>query len=286
MRHSMGFLSRAMGIFALAFAVIGLASCSSTDNPVEPDVDTPDGFTLVWNDEFDGNALDLSKWEAQTGDGCPNLCGWGNNELQFYRSQNATVANGFLTITAQEQVAGGRDYTSARLRTKDKGDWLYGRIEVRAKLPAGQGMWPAIWMLPTDNEYGGWAASGEIDIMEARGQEPRTVHGTLHYGASFPRNTSSGTSKRLDGGESFTDEFHEFAIEWDEGRIRWYVDGVSYQTQTQWFTEGHDFPAPFDKRFHLLLNVAVGGNFVGSPDQTTSFPQVMVVDYVRVFERE
>ncbi len=265
-------------------AFVMMVACSS-DDPVSAGIEPPDGFTLVWSDEFDGSALDASKWEAQIGDGCPPLCGWGNNELQFYRAQNATVSDGLLTITAMEQDAGGREYTSARLRTKDKGDWLYGRIEVRAKLPAGQGMWPAIWMLPTDNTYGGWAASGEIDIMEARGQDPRTVLGTLHYGGTFPQNTSSGRSTTLDSG-TFTDEFHTFAIEWDEGRIRWFVDGVSYQTQTQWFSIGHDFPAPFDRRFHLLLNVAVGGNFVGPPDASTTFPQTMVVDYVRVFERD
>ena len=277
-------MPKAISHSVLPFVLALLVSCSSNDDPVSVEIEPPEGFTLVWNDEFDGGTLDDARWEAQLGDGCPDLCGWGNSELQFYQARNATVDDGFLRITALEEAADDRQYTSARIRTKGKGDWLYGRIEVRARLPAGQGLWPAIWMMPTDDAYGGWAASGEIDIMEARGQNPRTVLGTLHYGGSFPQNTSSGASKTLDSG-SFTDDFHVFAIEWDPGRIRWFVDGEPYQTQTEWFTAGHDFPAPFDKRFHLILNVAVGGNFVGPPDQSTTFPQSMVVDYVRVFRR-
>ena len=269
----------------ILIVMIGLlpVACSSEDDPVSV-IEPPDGFKLVWNDEFDGTSLDTSKWEAMVGNGCPNLCGWGNAELQYYLARNATVADGLLTITAREEATGTNDYTSARLRTRGKGDWTYGRFEVRARLPFSQGFWPAIWMLPTDEAYGGWAASGEIDIMELKGQEPRTTYGTLHYGGVFPRNTSSGGAKTLDSG-SFADGFHVFAIEWDEGRIRWFVDGVSFQTQTNWSTEGFPFPAPFDERFHMLLNIAVGGNFVGAPDANSIFPQTMVVDYVRVFER-
>ena len=124
-------------------------------------------WQLVWSDEFDGTSLDLTKWEPQIGTGCPNLCGWGNNELQFYRAENATVADGMLTIEAREESWGGRDYTSARLRTLNQGDWLYGRFEMRAKLPKTKGLWPAFWMLPTNSSYGTWAASGEIDIIDA-----------------------------------------------------------------------------------------------------------------------
>ncbi len=241
-------------------------------------------YELVWSDEFDGFFLDSSKWEVQTGNGCPNLCGWGNNELQYYRAQNLDVSDGMLTITAREESFGGADYTSSRIRTLFRGDWTHGRFEMRAKLPIGQGIWPAFWMLPSDSEYGVWAASGEIDIMEYIGQDPDRVLGTLHYGGTFPDNTYSGDDFILDSG-TFHDDFHEFALEWDECSIRWYVDGIHYQTQTNWFSSNASYPAPFDQRFHLLLNLAVGGNLPGPPDETTQFPQEYVVDYVRVYQR-
>lgn len=244
------------------------------------------GWRLVWADEFEGTGLDRTKWEWEV-----NARGGGNNELQYYtdRPENTRVADGVLTLTARQEdftgPEGTRQYTSARIRTKGKGDWRYGRIEARARLPVGQGIWPAIWMLPTDEAYGGWAGSGEIDIMEYLGQKPREVFGTLHYGGPWPRNVYSGKTYTLPTG-TFADDFHVFAIEWEPGEIRWYVDGVHYQTQTEWRTEGAPFPAPFDQRFHLILNVAVGGNLPGSPDETTPFPQSMVVDYVRVYQRE
>jgi beta-glucanase (GH16 family) len=240
-------------------------------------------WELVWEDDFDGTQLDLSKWEAQIGDGCPSLCGWGNNELQYYRSQNATVSGGFLTITAKAEIFGGKAYTSARLRTRDKGDWTRGRFEMRAKMPIGQGIWPAFWMLPTDNVYGTWAASGEIDIMEYLGHQPDRVSGTIHYGGPAPANQYSSSSTTLPSG-TFHDAFHVFALEWDECAMRWYVDGTLYATKKDWWSEGGPYPAPFDERFHLLLNVAVGGNLPGPPDGTTQFPQEMVVDYVRVYQ--
>lgn len=241
-------------------------------------------YELAWSDEFDGSTVDANKWEFQIGDGraygLPS--GWGNNELQYYRAENAMVEGGFLSITAKVEPFENKPYTSARLRTRLKGDWTYGRFEMRAKLPTGQGLWPAFWMLPTDSVYGGWAASGEIDIMELVGREPNKVHGTLHYGRAWPDNVSSGTSYSLKEG-AFADDFHLFAIEWEPDQIRWYVDHVHYQTQTQWWSAGGPFPAPFNQRFHLLLNVAVGGNWPGPPDETTVFPQTMVVDYVRVY---
>jgi beta-glucanase (GH16 family) len=240
-------------------------------------------WELVWSDEFDGTTLDTSKWDPQIGTGCPTLCGWGNNELQYYRSENATVSGGMLTIEAREESFGGMQYTSARLRTLGKADWLYGRFEMRAKLPVGKGLWPAFWMLPSDSEYGVWAASGEIDIMEITGDRPDKLHGTIHHGATWPDNTSSGQTTTLPSG-SFGDDFHVFAIEWEPTEIRWYLDGKLYATQTDWYSVGNPFPAPFDKPFHLLLNVAVGGYFPGNPDASTVFPQQMVVDYVRVYE--
>jgi len=268
-------------------ALLPTLACSGGNDPVDPpdnDEQTLDNWTLVWQDEFDGAGLDGSRWSAQVGDGCAiDLCGWGNNELQWYDADNATVAGGLLAITARDEASNGKNYTSARLRTLGKGDWTYGRIDVRARLPLGRGLWPAIWMLPTDEMYGSWAASGEIDIVELVGQAPGRVHGTLHYGGTFPANTNSGDHFDLGSG-TFADALHIFSIEWEEGEIRWYVDGDLYQTQTQWLSIGRPFPAPFDQRFHLILNVAVGGNWPGNPDGSTTFPQTMEVDWIRVYE--
>jgi beta-glucanase (GH16 family) len=241
-------------------------------------------YQLVWSDEFNGTALDLTKWEPQIGTGCPSLCGWGNNELEYYRAENATVAGGLLTITAKAESFGGKSYTSARLRTKLRGDWTYGRIEMRAKMPTGRGLWPALWMLPTDEVYGAWAASGEIDILEYLGHQTNRVLGTLHYGGAWPNNTYTTNSYQLPTG-NFADSFHDFALEWEPCAMRWYVDGVLYATQSNWTSSPAGFPAPFDQRFHLLLNLAVGGNLPGNPDATTVFPQRYIVDHVRVYQR-
>ena len=247
------------------------------------------GWTLVWADEFDGTEIDRSKWEFEV-----NAWGGGNEELQYYtdRPANAFVAGGCLNLVARAETFSGsegtRGYTSARLRTKHRGDWLYGRIEVRARLPIGQGLWPAIWMMPTDDAYGTWAASGEIDIMELVGHRPAEVLGTLHYGARWPKNMHTGETyappQMAAAGMTFADAFHDFAIEWERGEIRWYVDGVHTQTQRVWSTENAPFPAPFDQRFHLILNVAVGGKLPGNPDATSVFPQVMSVEHVRVYQ--
>lgn len=270
-----------------------LRARSSVENvPDVGSIGVSEGLELVWADEFEGVELDLQKWEIMLGTGVEYgvPAGWGNNELQAYtdRPENVAVAEGRLILRAQRRdssqtgEAGG--FTSARLRTKDLGDWTFGRFEIRAKLPSGQGLWPAIWLLPTDADYGGWAASGEIDIMELLGHEPDKVHGTLHYGGGWPDNVHTGTSFSLSEG-SFTDDFHVFGLEWEPGELRWTVDGDLYQTQTEWHTEGAAFPAPFDRRFHLLLNVAVGGDWPGAPDDGTTFPQSMEVDYVRVFQQ-
>lgn len=261
-----------------------------SQDEAEPGHASRAGWRLVWEDAFDGQGIDLEKWEFEV-----NAWGGGNDELQYYtdRRENAFVAGGRLHLVALRErftgPEGTRDYTSARLRTKYRGDWLYGRFEVRARLPIGQGLWPAIWMLPTDNLYGGWAASGEIDIMELVGHRPAEVLGTLHYGGSWPRNMHTGEiytpPQMAADGTTFADGFHDFAIEWERGEIRWYVDGVHTQTQRTWRAEGADFPAPFDQRFHLILNVAVGGKLPGNPDATTVFPQSMTVEHVRVYQR-
>lgn len=244
---------------------------------------------LLWSDEFDGTSLDTSKWEAMLGDGSfYGIPGWGNNELQYYQSDsdNLFVSGGLLHIVARQQSAGGYNYTSARIRTRNKADFLYGRLEARIQIPSGQGLWPAFWMLPTNSPYGGWAAGGEIDIMESV-NTATSAHGTIHFGDNWPGNVSNGGS--LYPGGVITG-FHVYAIEWDPLQIRWYFDGQLFHTvnENQWFSTGAsgDAEAPFDVPFHFLLNVAVGGNWPGPPNGSTPFPAEMLVDWVRVYVDE
>jgi beta-glucanase (GH16 family) len=240
-------------------------------------------WRLVWADEFNGTGIDQSKWSFEV-----NGNGGGNNELQYYtaRPENARVENGHLVIEARKEAYAGKQYTSARLNSRLKGDWLYGRFEARIKLPRGQGIWPAFWMLPTDNKYGSWAASGEIDILEAINTHAaggNTIYGSIHYGNTVPNNQHITVA--YTPGTSIADNYHTYAVEWEPRQIRWYVDNVLYSTQTQWSSGGGAYPAPFDQRFHALLNLAVGGNWPGSPNSTTAFPQQMLVDYVRVYQK-
>lgn len=246
-------------------------------------------WSLVWSDEFDGNALDTSSWEYMTGNGdAYGLPGWGNNELQYYTnfSGNVSVADGTLKITAKQQSLGGLPYTSARIRTKGLRDFTYGRFEGRMKIPSTSGVWPAFWMLPTDSPYGGWASSGEIDIMESVNQADR-IYGTIHHGSPWPNNQYNGG--HVQDGTDFSQDFHVYAVEWEPDAIRWYLDGVHFHTVTSndWFSSlaTENNRAPFDVPFHILLNVAVGGNFPGNPDGSASYPQTLEVDYVRVYER-
>ena len=239
-------------------------------------------YTLVWEDEFTGTSVDPARWQFQIGTGCPSLCNWGNNELQYYRAENATVAGGLLTITARQQSFGGKAYTSARMRSLGLADFTYGKIEMRAKLPIGRGMWPAFWMLPTNSPYGNWPVSGEIDIMEYVGHQPSQMFGTLHYGNPTQIFSSSATTLPLG---TFHDGFHTFGIEWEPNQIRWLLDGVQYACKSNWISSAAGYPAPFDKPFHMLLNLAVGGNLPGSPDASTVFPQEFVIDWVRVWQK-
>ncbi len=242
------------------------------------------GWTLVFSDEFDGpkgTAVDGSKWNlVNKGDG------FGNNELEFYtnRKDNAALdGNGFLVITAKKEAYMGRDYTSARLESNGKLERAYGRVEARIKIPRGQGIWPAFWMLGNDISSVSWPQCGEIDIMENIGKEPSTIHGSLH-GPGYSGGNPLGAAYALPSGENFADAFHVFAIEWETNVIRFYVDDNLYETRTP-----ADVPANghwvYDHPFFLLLNVAVGGQWPGSPDDTTTFPQTMTVDYVRVYGR-
>ena len=280
--------SRILGILSIALCAL-FSSCERTEDLGGCKVsDSLDGYTLVWSDEFDGPEIDQSKWSYDLGDGCDisaNLCGWGNNELQYYtdRPENAFIEDGKLVIKAVREAPpylGQHQYTSARMVTKNKGDWTYGRIDIRAKMPIGQGLWAAAWMLPTDNVYGGWPKSGEIDIMEYLGHEPTRVFGTIHYGHDFWRFTSNDTF--LESG-SFDTEFHVFSAIWTENCIQFLLDGVPYGEPN---TRSTTLPTtwPFDQDFHVILNLAVGGNLPGNPNASTVFPQQMEVDYVRVYQ--
>ncbi len=238
-------------------------------------------WQLVWSDEFDTpGAPDPERWNYDIGGH-----GWGNQELQYYtdREVNARVEGGVLVIEAHRETFSGSDYTSARLVTRDRAAWRYGRIEARIKLPFGQGIWPAFWMLPEDSPYGGWPAGGEIDIMEYLGHDTDRVYGTLHSGGGALGHRFTGTHYDLVEG-TFEENFHVFALEWEPRVMRWYVDGELYLTQVSWSSAGGPYPAPFDTPFHILINLAVGGQWPGYPDETTTFPQRMEVDYVRVYE--
>lgn len=259
-----------------------------TDDPVdckalvfEYDEDTLT-YELVWSDEFDYEGLpDDTKWGYDVGGS-----GWGNGELQYYtEGENVYVEDGFMTITARKEDYNALEYTSTRLISKNKGDWLYGRIEVSAKLPEGTGTWPAIWMLPTDWKYGGWPTSGEIDIMEHVGFDMGIIHGTVHTDAyNHMAGTQLGKSVTRDDA---SEAFHVYAIEWLPDKIQFYVDDSLYfifkpsnlincPTYEEW---------PFDQRFHLLINIAVGGAWGGARGvDDTIFPQELVVDYVRVYQ--
>lgn len=257
-------------------------ACQSSDGITQGSiVPTPEkSWELVWSDEFDYTGLpNPDKWGYDVGGS-----GWGNQELQYYtdkRLKNARVENGVLTIEAIKEDFEGMKYTSARLVSKNKGDWLYGKIEVRAKLPTGRGTWPAIWMLPTDWKYGGWPASGEIDIMEHVGYDEGVVHGTVHTKAYHHSiNTQKGASIRIN---TATSAFHVYTVEWTENYVKAFVDGQEYFTFNN---EGSGFEAwPFDQRFHLLLNIAIGGSWGGLKGVDDNiFPQKMDIDYVRVYQ--
>jgi beta-glucanase (GH16 family) len=242
-------------------------------------------LNLVWSDEFNGAQLDPGAWFFESGDGSQyGIPGWGNGELQWYLPDSAKLSNGLLIITARNESQNGKNYTSARLNTRDRFAFRYGRIEARMRLPAGQGVWPAFWLLPQDDAYGTWAASGEIDVMEAvnlGASGGNTVHGTLHYGSQWPNNVYTGDSYVVPTDAAA--DFHDYVLEWDETQMRWYVDGVLYAMQNSWYSTSAAFPAPFDQTFYILLNVAVGGNWPGSPNASTVFPVTMEVDYVRVY---
>ena len=267
---------RTLAIFAFLLAAAALTAAQT-------------GPALVWSDEFDGKAgapIDSSKWMHMKGGS-----GWGNNELQYYTdsTKNARLdGKGNLVIEAHpagkdeklECWYGPCRYTSARISTKGLHAWKYGRFEARMRLPDGNGLWPAFWMLGDDIDKVGWPACGEIDIMEMIGREPSTLYGTLH-GPGYSGAESIGSNTKLKSGK-FADGFHVFAVEWRPGEIEWFLNGKSYSRKTR-----SDLPNgakwTFDHDFFVILNFAVGGNWPGSPDDTTVFPARFEIDYVRVY---
>ncbi|MEL7534201.1 MAG: glycoside hydrolase family 16 protein [Bacteroidota bacterium] len=271
----------------LFILVLGFALACQPDKVLDPGpCDFPaelESYTMVWSEEFEAPEIDLNTWTFEIGDGCDrNICGWGNNELEYYtdRDDNAFIREGSLVIQAKEERFQGYDYTSARMVTKNKADFRYGRIDIRAKLPKGQGIWPAIWMLSTDDSFGGWPRSGEIDIMELIGNKPNEVLGTVHYGHDFWRYKSA--YYQLEQGD-FSLDYHTFSLLWREDCLRFMVDDQLYGDP---ISPSTTLPTgyPFNEKFHMILNIAVGGNLPGNPDGSTVFPQEMEVDYIRVYQ--
>jgi beta-glucanase (GH16 family) len=279
-------MSNAYKIIIASLATICLFICCTEKKeiplitPTAPIVDLNWRFepTPVWQDEFNtGSSPDAAKWTYETGGS-----GWGNNELQNYTNgTNAGVNGGMLTITAKKESSGGRDYSSTRMITRGKGDWIYGRFEVKAKIPKGRGTWPAIWMLSSDNTYGGWPASGEIDIMEHVGYDPNKIHSSIHTTAyNHTRNTQKTAFKII---PDATDSFHVYRVDWTPYAIKSFIDGVQY---FEFINPGGGYTFwPFDKTQFMILNIAVGGNWGGVQGvDNTIFPATMQVDYVRVYK--
>ena len=241
-----------------------------------------EGFTLLWQDEFTGSGINGSNWTHELGDGCSKgICGWGNNELQYYRAENTTVSNGKLTITAKNEAIGGKQYTSSRLISQDKLEFKYGRIDIRAKMPEGQGMWPALWMLGANINDIGWPKCGEIDIMEMKGGgsgRDNTTHGTVHWDNDGQHSSHGGSRSLILG--NLSDEFHVYSIIWTENSIQWEFDDKLYHTTSLTDSQKSEFKS----EFFFVMNIAVGGNWPGNPDSNTQFPQEMNVDYIRVFQ--
>lgn len=293
-------LKKLTKFISTTIACLTLALCAgcTPKAPSKPSMPDKNGYKFVWGDEFDGMSLDADKWCYQTGtrDYYGSTVGanyWGNNEKQYYtEGDNLSVSDGELKITAKREDREGMQFTSSRIVTRGLFSRTYGYFEAKMKLPAVKGMWPAFWLLPqptdetsSDNVYGGWAANGELDIMEAKGRLLNQVDTTIHYGGNWPNNKYTGSTTTL---ESNIDEWHTYAVDWRENYIAWIIDDeeVYRLTNADWWSAASDSAtAPFDRPFYILLNLAVGGNYDGNimPDQ--DFTQAtMFVDYVRVYE--
>lgn len=271
-------------------SILILGGCAvETPEPTPTTVPTPvpsstpawerSGWELFWHDEFDGTELNRQNWTFDIGGG-----GWGNQESQAYtdRPENVRVENGMLVIEARQEpkFVSGREFSSARIKTQGLHAWQYGRVEARLKLPYGQGIWPAFWMLGEDLTTKGWPAAGEIDIMEFVGREPDRIYATVHAPGYYG---GSGVGSSLTtSADSLRNDFHVYAIEWEQNEIRWYFDDQQYFKLTP-----QDVPDQwvFDHPFFVILNLAVGGRWPGYPDDTTVFPQFLYVDYVRVYQK-
>lgn len=251
-------------------------------------------WTLSWSDEFDSDTLDLSKWKYDTGNYMQSndgewVQGWGNNELQNYQPDNVYLQDGKLIIEAREEITTDEhdtyNYTSGKITTDDLFSQTYGRFEARMKLPEGQGFWPAFWLMPQEDVYGGWASSGEIDIMENRGDQLDIVGAAVHYGGGWPNNVHTTGEYHFPSNSSITD-FNVYSLEWEPGELRWYVNDELYYKTNEWHSDQGEYPAPFDQEFYIILNLAVGGWYGLEPNEETLFPSQVEVDYVRVYEGE
>jgi beta-glucanase (GH16 family) len=289
-------------------------ACAAPTSPL----DNAD-WALVWQDEFEGDAVDSSKWDFDIGNGFYDykhhawVAGWGNEELQYYTRDpaNVYVQDSVLHIRALKEPLHGCGYTSARLKTRRRDgtplfSQRYGKFEFRARVPHGKGLWPALWLLPQDDAYGTWAASGEIDVMEIQGERPHEVLSSVHFGSSFPHRelvTHTLPIVNPDGTPGSVADWHVYAVEWGPGEMRWSLDGQVWARQDFWWSTSlrdpdgqgrvarhaddlNPWPAPFDQPFYLVMNVAVGGNFPGVPNAATAFPADLQVDYVRVYQRQ
>jgi beta-glucanase (GH16 family) len=239
------------------------------------------GYEFVWSDEFDGVELDYTNWTHEVGP-----IDW-NGELQFYseRQENSYVQDGKLVIVAREEQYGNRDYTSARIYSYAKQNFLYGRMEARIKNPKGQGMWPAFWMMPTESVYSWWPSSGEVDIMEGINQMEFS-NAAIHFASESGEHLSSGYQLPARPGTDYSQNYYIYAIEWEPNEIRWSVNGgIPFFSETEWSSWSHAYPAPFNQPFHFILNLAVGGGWPGPPDETTVFPKYMYIDWVRVYRK-
>jgi beta-glucanase (GH16 family) len=262
---------------AVLLSLLSSAHAAMANPGGAPAVQGPPGWVLDWSDEFDGPSLDRRTWVEELGGH-----GFGNHELQLYtaRPENVRVSDGKLVIEARREDREGMRYTSARIRTAGLKERTYGRYEARIRIPRGQGIWPAFWLLGADCKTVGWPRCGEIDIMENIGKEPGIVHGTMH-GPGYSGAQGFGKASTLDSG-AYADAFHVYAVEWEPREIRWYRDGILYHTARPDLVKGEWV---FEHPFFVILNLAVGGDWPGSPDATTVFPQQMLVDYVRVYRR-
>lgn len=262
------------------------SSSSSQTNPIENENPDPKKYKLNWHDEFDGNSLNMNYWSYQEGDGSQyGIPGWGNSEQQYYSQDNVSVNNGALKITARRENKGGKAYTSARIRTANKVAFTYGRIEAKIKLPPYQGLWPAFWMLPDTATYGNWPNSGEIDIMEAKGRLPNKTSAAIHFANNNNQHAYiTGTCDLNQTLSNNMKDWHTYAVEWESDSLFFYVDGICFfgSKCNQYSGVEGNSGQPFDKNFHILLNLAVGGmfdNYINPND--SDLPASMEVDYVR-----